>query len=62
MYIVLSFLEVDNDNQKLLKEEDSKLRRGSVGVCYGRPVTLLNAAMLNRYDTKLLMTLSNMIS
>ena len=33
---------MDSDNQQLLKEESSKLRRGYVGVRYGRPATLLD--------------------
>ena len=40
---LLSFYQLDSDNQQLLKEESSKFRRGSVGVRYGRPVTLIDA-------------------
>ena len=40
---VLSFYQLDNDNQQSLKEEGSKFCRGSVGVHYGWPATLLNA-------------------
>ena len=39
---VLSFYQLDN-NQQLLKEEGSKFCRVSIGVRYGRPVTLLDA-------------------
>ena len=41
---VLSLYQVDNDNQQLLKEESSKFSIGSVGVRFGRPATLLDAA------------------
>ena len=41
---LLSFYQVDNENQQLLKEEGSKFRKGSVGVCYDSPETLLDAA------------------
>ena len=41
---VLSFDEMDNDNQQLLKDDGSKILRESFGVCCGRPVTLLDAA------------------
>ena len=39
---VLSFYQLDNGNQHLLKEEGSTFCQGSVGVCYGRPATLLD--------------------
>ena len=41
---VLSFYQLDNDNQQLLKEECFKFRRGYVGICYGRLASLLDAA------------------
>ena len=41
---VLSFYELNNDNQKLLKEEVYKCRKRFIGVCYGRLATLLDAA------------------
>ena len=41
---MLSFYELNTTNQKLLKDESLKMRRGSVGVHYGRPATLLDAA------------------
>ena len=40
----LSFYQLDDDNQPLLKQESSKFHTWSVGVRYGRPVTLLDAA------------------
>ena len=41
---VLSFYQLDNDNQQLIKEKSSKFCRGSIGGHYGRPETLLDAA------------------
>ena len=47
---VLSFFQMDNGNQQLLKEQVSKFLCwvsrfwGSVGVRYGRPATLLDSA------------------
>ena len=41
---VLSFDPLESDNQQLLKLKGSKCSRGSVGVCYGRAATLLDAA------------------
>ena len=40
----MSFYQLNNDNQQLLKEERSKFRRGFVVVRYDRSVTLLDAA------------------
>ena len=39
---VLSFYQLNSDHRQLLKEEGSKFCRGSVGVRYGRPETLLD--------------------
>ena len=47
---VLSFYKVDNDNQQLLKDEGSKFCRGSVGVRYDRPVTMLDAVIYTKED------------
>ena len=41
---------LDNDIQQLLKEEDSKFRRGSVGVPYEILATLLDAANYARAE------------
>ena len=41
---VLSFYQLDNDNQQLLKEEGSNFYRGFVDVRYDRPATLLDEA------------------
>ena len=41
---VLSFDQLDSDNQQLLKQEGYKFHRGYVSVRYGRPATLLDAA------------------
>ena len=38
------FCQLDNDNKQLIKEEGTKFRRVSVGICYGRPATFLDAA------------------
>ena len=46
----LSFYQLDNYNQQLLKEEDSKFRRGSVGVPYEILATLLDAANYARAE------------
>ena len=43
------FYQLDNVNEQLLKE-DSKFRRGAVGVNYGRPATLLDAANYAKED------------
>ena len=41
---VLSFYRLDNVNQQLLKEKGSKVRRGSVIVCYAMTDVNLDAA------------------
>ena len=38
------YCQLKNNNKKLLKEECFKFRRRSVGVCYGRLASLLDAA------------------
>ena len=47
---VVSFYHLDNHNQRLLKEEASNFRREFVGVRYGIPATLPDAANYAREE------------
>ena len=46
MYLkdVLKFYELDNESKAMITEQSSKMRRGSAGVQFGKPATILDAA------------------